>query len=282
MSILIIGAGSVIGKAMAARLSDEKEVSFAGRRDADIPFDLTEWRTLPDIHQAFETVVHVAADFGGESDHDWARAEAVNAVGTLSACALARRAQAKHVVLMSSLSATYRPGDPYYGVYALSKRHGEEIAQSYCAAHGLALTILRPSQIYDDQGLCRPHQSLFYMMADRAQADEEIALYGSHDARRNYLHIDDLSELAWRIIQQRCTGVFTCAHPQSVTLSEMAKAAFSAFGRTREARFLPEKPALPDLPEISDYAVYDRVGYHPRINIWEGYRRIRDYREKHT
>ncbi|CAM5188580.1 hypothetical protein CDEF62S_04709 [Castellaniella defragrans] len=174
MRILIIGAGSVIGRSIAARLSEESEVNFAGRRNADFFCDLTMWQHLPEISGVFDAVVHVAADFGGEHDRDWARAEVVNSAGTLSACALARQAKAKHFVLMSSISATYGPGDPYYGVYALSKRHGEEMAQAYCAVHGLGLTILRPSQVYDDRGDCRRHQELFYMMADHAQADQEI------------------------------------------------------------------------------------------------------------
>ncbi|CAM5188193.1 hypothetical protein CDEF62S_02684 [Castellaniella defragrans] len=120
------------------------------------------------------------------------------------------------------------------------------------------------------------------MMADHAQADQEITLYGSHDARRNYLHIDDLTELTVRVIRQGCTGIFACSHPRSVLVSEMAEAAFAAFGHKRKARFLPEAPVLPDLPEVTDHAVYERVGYRPRVDIWEGYRRVRAYRESES
>ncbi len=279
MSVLIVGSTSVIGRAIAARLEARCVVKTAGRREADFHFDLSRWQELPAVSESFDVVVHVAADFGGEGDPDMVRAEVVNAAGTLSACALARQVGARHFVLMSSIFATYRAGDPYYGIYALSKRHGEDVARLHCAAGGMDLTILRPSQVYDDRGDCRRHQGLFYMMADRAQAGEEITLYGAHDARRNYIHLDDLAETVARVVDQRCIGEYACAHPRSVRLGEMAQAAFAAFDQDRQARFLPDKPALSDLPEIDDFALYDRIDFWPRIDVAQGYRRIRACRE---
>jgi len=148
--ILIIGSTSVIGKALAVRLAHLGEVRLAGRREADILFDLAEWRELPESGELFDVVMHVAADFGGSTDDDYIRAELVNAVGTLSACKLAHRTRAKHFIFLSSISATYQASDPHYGIYALTKRHAEEVAQFFCSERNVALTILRPTQVYDD------------------------------------------------------------------------------------------------------------------------------------
>lgn len=280
MRVLIIGGSSVIGKALAARLADIAEVRLAGRRDADLYFDLSEWREIPDVQESFDVVIHVAADFGGSQDEDFVRAELVNSVGTLSVCSLARRTQAKHFVLISSIFATYALGDQHYGIYALSKRHGEEVAQLFCAKRGIGLSILRPTQVYDDEGACRRHQSLFYLVADRAQGGQEIVFYGTHDAWRNYLHIEDLAEICLRVVARRCTGIYACAHPRSVRLTEIASAAFAAFEQSEKVRFLTDKPDLADVPEIRDYALYDCVEYYPRIDIVQGYRRIKEYRER--
>lgn len=280
MNVLIVGATSMIGKALANRLIEAGDiVRKAGRRKADIIFDLANWRDIPNVQEAFDVVVHVATDFGGSDDQDAVRAELVNAVGTLTVCTLAKRVQAQHVILMSSLSVMYQAGDRYFGIYALSKRHAEDVARWYCGNHGVGLTILRPSQVYDDQGISRRHQNLLYTVADCAEANDEVIFHGTHDARRNYIHLNDLTEVAARVIQQRRLGEFVCAHPQSVRLSEMAKAAYAAYGADREARFLPEKPALSDLPSIHDFEVYGLIGYHPQIDLQEGYRRIRACRE---
>lgn len=282
MKVLIVGSTSVIARSLADRLKSESvNVKLAGRREADFAFDLSVWDDNPTIKEHYDAVVHIAADFGGTKDHDYIRTEMVNAVGTLSACALAHRVQAKHFVLLSSIFSTYAPSDPYYGIYALSKRHSEEVAQFFCAERGMALTILRPSQVYDDAGLCRPHQELLYLIADKAQAGENLELYGSHDARRNYIHLSDLTESIHRVLKRKQLGIFTCAHPQSITLTMMARAAYCAFGTVERSEiiFLTEQKDLLDLPIINDFDLYSKIQYQPQIGIEEGYKRIKRHRE---
>lgn len=282
MRILIVGSTSAIVKALVPRFVRLGEVKLAGRQAADIMFDLTQWRDLPEIEESFDVVVHAAADFGGATDEDYIRAELVNAVGSLAVCRLARHVKAKHLVLLSSVFATYREGDPYFGIYALTKRHSEEATRFFCSERNMALTILRPTQVYDDAGACRRHQEFFYLIADRAQAGQDISLYGSNDALRNYIHLDDLAEICCRVIQGRHTGTFTCAHPQSVHISELAEAAFSAFGRGGRWQFMPDKPDLADLPAIDDYSLYSQIDYWPGIGISDGFKRIRNYRENNS
>lgn len=282
MKILIVGSTSAIVKALVPRFERLGEVKLAGRKAADIKFDLTQWRELPKIEESFDVVVHAAADFGGAKDEDYIRAELVNAVGSLSVCRLAHHVKAKHLVLLSSVSATYREGDPYFGIYALTKRHSEEATRLFCSERKMALTILRPTQVYDDAGVCRRHQEFLYLIADRAQAGQDINLYGSNNALRNYIHLEDLAEICCRVAQGRHTGTFACAHPQSVRIGELAEAAFSVFGRGGRWQFIPDKPDLADLPAIDDYLLYSQIDYWPSIDINDGFKRIRNYRESNT
>ncbi|MFH0020742.1 NAD-dependent epimerase/dehydratase family protein [Pseudomonas fluorescens] len=283
MKVLIIGSTSVIGRSLATRLLlEQMDVKLAGRRNADITLDLSAWADRPSAEEDFDVVVHTAADFGGACDEDFIRTELVNSVGTLSACSLASRVNAKHFVLISSIFSTYSSSDPYYGIYALSKRHSEEVAQFYCQERNIPLTVLRPSQVYDDAGNCRTHQELLYLMADKAQRAEPITLFGSNDATRNYLHIGDLSEIIKRVIQTRQTGIYACANPQSTRLSEMASAAYRAFGTQDRGTvvYLREKADLLDLPRCTEFELYSKIGYRPQIAIADGYARIKDYRER--
>jgi len=282
MKTLIVGSTSVIGRACGRKLEMDGDVKFAGRRDADISVDLTRWDQLPEINERFDVVIHAAADFGGTSGDDIVRAELVNAVGTASVCRLAQAVEASHLVIVSSISACYQPSDPFYGIYSLSKRHAEEVAQLFCSVIGLPLAILRPSQIYDDEGGCRRHQPLLYHMVDRAQAGEDIVVYGKHDAVRNYLHIEDLSEICRLVVRQRLTGCHSCSSPNSVRLSEIASTAFSIFGRGGGVRFQPDKPDVADLPDIDLGVLYDVLNYRPQVNLREGMARIKTYREAHS
>lgn len=281
MKSLVIGSTSVIGKALVKAFSLLGEVKTAGRRDADIFFDLSQWDSPVHLDESFDVVVLAAADFGGTTADDLIRAELVNSVGTLAACRLAQQCSARHVILLSSIWASHTPQDHYFSIYSLSKRHAEEVASLFCSEHGIDLTILRPSQVYDAEGACRAHQPMLYRIADDAQAGNVITFYGSNDARRNYLHLDDLTAICTRVAQQRTTGLFNCVHPQSPRLSEIAQAAFDAFSQTGTLRFLSDKADIPDIPpQTPDTGFYASIGFSPRIDMNEGFALMSQHREQ--
>jgi len=279
MKSLVIGSTSVVGKAVAQALSRCGPVKLAGRREADITFDLSS--PVPcacDEH--FDVVVLAAADFGGRQPDDLVRAELVNSVGALAACRLAEQCGARHFILLSSRSACDQTTDPYFGIYSLSKRHAEEVASLYCQERGMALTVLRISQVYDDGGQCRLHQPLLYAIADKAQAGRTVELYGSNDARRNYVHLSDLAEVCARLAERGVAGLYNCGHPESLRLSEIAQAAFEAFGKPVDVRFLPEKSDIPDLPPFDcAHQLYEQIGFTPRIDVRRGFELMRAHRE---
>ncbi|NIE74420.1 NAD(P)-dependent oxidoreductase [Pantoea sp. Ap-967] len=279
MNSLVIGSTSTLGKAIARSLERLGPVKRAGRRDADITFDLAH-PVLPTGDDRFDLVVHAAADFGGHEPDDLLRAEQANSVGTLAACQLAERYGARHFILLSSRWAAHQPGDPYYGIYALSKRHAEEVASLYCSTRGMALTILRIGQVYDSEGHCRPQQPLLYAIADNAAAGRAVQIFGNNDARRSYLHVQDLAEICTRVAAQGVEGLHNCAHPQAPRLSEIARAAFEAFGTPEEVQFLPQKNDIPDLPAFACATeLFTRIDYAPRIDLRQGFELMKAHRE---
>ena len=279
--VLVVGNRSVVGRAVGRFLEDAGfPVTWAGRTGAEVMFDLGAPFELPPGLAGIEAVVMVAGDFGGPTGEALDRAEKVNALGALNVCRLAEGIGARHVTLVSSISAAYRPGDPYFGSYALTKRHGEELAGLFCDQMRLPLAVLRPTQLYDDASAGRRHQGLLYAVIDRAEIGEPIEFFGSYDARRNFLHVDDFAEIVARTVARGLEGVYDCPHPVSVRLSDLARTALAVFGRGGEVRFLPDREDLPDVPEVSGDILYDAVGYRPVIDLAEGISRIKRYREE--
>jgi nucleoside-diphosphate-sugar epimerase len=279
--VLIIGHRSMVGRAVGQCLGEAGfAVTWAGRSGAEVQFDLGAAFAVPAGTSGIDSVVMVAGDFGGTSGEDLDRAARVNALGALNACRVAHAIGARHVTLVSSISATYRPGQPYFGAYSLTKRHGEELAGQFCDQVRLPLAVLRPSQLYDDAGAGRRHQGLLYAVIDRAEAGGTIEFFGLHDARRNYLHVDDFAEIVVRGVAGQLQGVYDCPYPESVRLSDLGRAALAVFERGGEIRFLPDRPAVPDVPSVSGEALYGAVGYRPTIDIAEGIRRIKRHRER--
>ncbi len=111
-------------------------------------------------------------------------------------------------------------------MYSLSKKHSEELAIYYCKKNNIPLTILRPSQIYDEKGEFRKHQPLLYLMVDSAQQGKDIYIYGSNDALRNYIHVKDLVEVIARTIATGTTGVYSCINPNDIRLVILQKQLF--------------------------------------------------------
>jgi len=277
--ILIIGSTSTVGIAVGRVLARNHQVFYAGRRQADYPLDLNSAELTLPVGSQFDVVIHAAADFGGPAGEDLYRAEMINAIGTLNVCRLAQGLKAAHMILISTVSAQYAPCDVYFGSYSLSKRHADELAQLYCEQAGLPLTILRPTQLYDAESRCASHQSLFYLIVDRAQRGEDNVFHGDNDALRNYLFLDDFAEIVARVVATTVTGVFNCLSPQSLRLSEIAQTAYLVFNRRGNIRFTGNAQKIFDLPVVSDSDLYQRLGFTPGISLAEGMKKIKCARE---
>ncbi|HKU19085.1 MAG TPA: NAD(P)-dependent oxidoreductase [Candidatus Saccharimonadales bacterium] len=275
-TIFVIGANSALAKELIMRLAPGNTVIAGARKGADVDCDITKPITIP---AGTEVVVNAAAAFGGTTDAEISEAVQTNVLGLLNICSASKQAGVRHIVHISSLSAVHAPTSPYYSIYALTKRQGDELAAWYCALNHVPLTILRPSQVYgDDVGFAK-HQPLLYHMADQAARGQDITIYGRHDALRNYLHSHDLGETIQRVIERSITGTYACLYPTNLRLSEIARAAQQAFDKGGEVTFLDDKPDIPDNVFTLDMSIYEKIGYYPKVTLAEGMRRIRAHRE---
>lgn len=281
MKILIIGGTSSLGYALKPVLSEFSEVITAGRNNCDLTLDLSDPIEKISFPNDIDAIVHTATHFGGKSVKEIVEAESINVVGTLKLCHAAVQAKAKLFVLISSMIVFVKEDSEYYGIYALSKKHSEEVARYLCSCYSLPLAILRPSQIYGNQDSFRAHQPFIYTMVDKAEKGEDITIYGSNDAQRNYIHIDDLTMIVAKVIQKKAQGIFSCMYSTDLTYSQIAKAALSAFHSKGTVYFDKEKADIPDNIFEKDDSLYKIIDYYPQITIEEGMKRIALYRSSH-
>lgn len=270
MRILLVGGRSALAQELRPVLAEWAEVLTAGRNSCDLVLDLTwapdRFRLPPEL----DAVIQLAAHFGGSGVDAMLAAEETNALGTLKLAAACNSVGVRHLVLVSSLSALLDEASPYYNSYSMSKRHAEELVRMYCRSVDLPLAILRPAQIYGDDDRFRPHQPLLYTIMDRAQRGEDIVLYGSNDARRNYIHAEDLACVIAEIVRHRVEGSYNCVGPEDVRVSELAAAAISAFGSSSTVRFDPARPNIVDNLFAIDESLHRAIEYRPRISLTEG------------
>jgi len=271
-TVLIVGATSSLGTALRPRLASTMSVITAGRQGCDIAVDLHAVDEPIVLPSGLHAVVHLAAHFGGSSGQALADAIAVNGQGTLRLCAAAAEAGAEHFIYVSSIFALAEPGTPAYGAYAATKRLAEDVARLVSADRGLALGILRPSAIYGPQPGLRAHQPFLYRIIDHAREGRDVVLFGSHDPRRNYVHVDDVAGAIHAMLVHRAVGTFTCQFPRDVTYGEVARTAFSVFGNGGQVIFDETKPDIPDNVFPIDEALQRMTGFRPRMSLEEGLR----------
>ena len=276
--ITIIGGNSALAKYLIQTLSPGNKVISQGRKYCDFYCNLQDDVESIVIHDSPDVVICTAAAFNGKTDQEIVQTEDVNAIGTLKICIAAKRANVKHLILISSQSAILKENSLYYGIYSLSKRHAEELATYYCSMNHLPLTILRPSQIYDAKGEFRKHQPLIYLIADNAEIGKDITIYGSNDALRNCIYIEDLIEIINRVIERRCEGIYSCTNISDIRLSDIAKAAQCAFNAGGKILFLKDKIDIPNTISENKPDLYEKIGFFPKTDIVEGRKKIAKYR----
>ena len=279
MKILIVGGTSSLAQALKPVFFEFAEVITAGRAGCDVHLDLSDPVEKIELPEDIDVVINTAASFGGESFEKIYQAENVNVLGVLKLCAACTKAQAKHLVLISSIFACLNKESSFYNIYSLSKKQADELAQLYSSAFGLPLTILRPSQFYGVGDAYRKHQPFLYTIIDKAANDEDILIYGSNDAMRNFIHVEDVARIIAIVIQRKIEGAFACMNIKDVSYSEVAAAAIEAFGSKSKIKFMTEQPDIPNNIFEPDDSLFRLIDYYPQISISLGMKKEAAYRK---
>jgi len=276
-TILVVGANSAVAQEVMPLLAKNNTLITAGRKDCEVIMDITQPVTIP---KNVDVVINFAASFGGENDQAIMAAVQTNAMGTLNLCEAAHAANVGHIVIISSVFTLLDETSPSYSIYALSKKQGDELAAFYCRQYNIPLTILQPSRMYGDSGSFAKHQPFLYQLIDKAQRGEDISLYGTHDASRNYLHSHDFAEITSRIIERQAEGAFVCTFPTNNTYSYIARSAQQVFSQGGIVSFLKGGPDISDDTFPLDQSLYDLIDFTPNISIEAGIERIKQHRER--
>ena len=279
MKVLLVGGNSSLARCLRPVLAEFAEVVTAGRSDCDLQLDLAGKIHIP---SGFNAAVNTAAHLGGSTPAELATAEAINVLGVLRLGQACSEAGIGHMVHVSSIFATLPHSSPFHNAYALSKRHGDEALQIQAHMQGLPLTIVRPSQFYGVGEQFRRNQPFLFRLIDKAQGGQDIELWGQRDARRNFIHVQDVADMIGRVVHTRTLGVFTCSHPQDLSFSQIAQAAVDAFGSSSAIRFLLDKPDTADNIFPFDNELYRVLGHAPQITIARGMQMEAEHRRSPT
>ena len=274
MKVVLVGATSSISKALIPVFSDKAEIITLGRKNADIIIDLKNHHEQLFLDKDIDVMIHTSAHFGGSTYEAMSEAVIVNILGALKMIHAANIAGVKHFIYISSIYSHLSPNSNLYNVYSITKKSSEEVLKLYCRGKDIKLTILRPSPIYGDLESNRINQPFFYSIIQKVKNNQDLILYGSRDPLRNFIHIDDVAEIIYRVIENGIEGDFDCVFKDNITFTEIARAAKLAFNSKSTILFDESKPDVEDSVTQINTLLYDLINYYPKITIEEGMRRL--------
>jgi nucleoside-diphosphate-sugar epimerase len=241
--VVLIGANSFVGKALHARLKASGAAVLAlGRADVDLTED-DAGRRLAGLIRPTDSVAAIAAKAPCRNPDDFL----VNARIIRALAAALKAAMPAHVLNISS-DAVY--GDePLPLTEALAPAPGGMHGAMHLARElalrdlGLPLAILRPTLLY---GAADPHNGYGpNMFRRKANAGEEIVLFGEGEERRDHVDVEDVAELAARALMRRSTGVLNVATGSVASFHAIAEMAVDYAGKPVAIRGRPRAGPMP-------------------------------------
>ena len=263
-TVHILGGNGFIGSRLAADLLRRgHRVTVGGR-----PRDGTDGDTVEGFRRLLEDhdwIVHAASDSTPSSTANRPLAEVNGNLRTRACLVEATQSRAgARILYLSSAGTTYSDAPSGHPVEedALSPRsfHGagkvaaEQFLRVLAGAGGCQVTVVRPSNVYGPGQLPRPGFGLISTALARCLDGLPLPIFGDGSSTRDYLYVDDASDLLVRIIgapYQAGFDVFNAAHGQGHSLREVLELAEKVTGRPlvrdfRPARQVDARCVVPD------------------------------------
>ena len=275
--IAIVGANSNVGRHLLKYLTEKNsyEIIKMSRNNSDYNIDLLNSLENINFPKDVDTVILLAASMCQSTDEDIIKMVETNTVGPLKICMAAKRAGVKRIIFVSSIFSKIGKDSIYYNYYGITKNNGEDLTHYYCKNNGIDLCILRPSQIYGTDKSFSKHQQMFYFMLNNVKQNKDVIIYGSHDPIRNFIHIDDVTDIIFRILESNIRGDFDILG-NNVTLSEIAETAIASCNSNSKVVFDITKNDLEDNGFLVDNRIREILHKDSFVTLQEGIKRIYD------
>jgi UDP-glucuronate 4-epimerase len=253
-----------------------------------VPMDLTDAVGIKALfaQEHFDVVVNLAAQAGVRySITNPGEYVSSNIQGFLNILEAARAHPVRHLVYASSSSVygystaqPYRESDPLdqmASLYAVSKRSGELMAQTYSRLYGIPATGLRFFTVYGPWG--RPDMAPF-LFTRAILENRPIEVYNYGKMSRDFTYIDDIIEGICRVLAlDPAAGkarIYNIGNGAPVALLDFIRALEQALCLRAEKRMLPMQQG--DVPSTwaDCTALRNDTGYSPHTDIALGVKRF--------
>ena len=287
MRIMVTGGNGFIGSYLLPRLAEAGHVVFhPGEAEMDL-------RSLTDVEAAVrrfdpQIVFHLAAKTEvAWSFDDYEDVSDVNYLGTVRLAEACRKhATDFQLFIMASTMETYghheapapfTEGTPQYPMapYAVAKVAAEKYLQYMQYAYNFPFTILRQTNTYG-----RDRNDFFVMerIITQMLAGNVVNL-GEPDPIRNFLYIDDLIDLYFKVLEKRPVGsTFVTGPNNGLTIRELVEKIAAILDWKGQVNWhtIPKRPGEIYYLNSDPYKARLLLGWEPKVSLSKGIRKTID------
>jgi dTDP-glucose 4,6-dehydratase len=172
----------------------------------------------------------------------------------------------------------YFPQNPF-SLYGIHKQTAEQYINYYHKIYGLKTISLRVSSVYGFDCRGEPN-NVIPIFIKKAISNQDINIFGDGNDFKDFLYIDDLTDLFLRLIDLKPTGVFNVGFGEGVIMKDVAKKIISICESNSNIVFkeLAYKEKLFELDScIMDITKIKTItGWSPKISLEEGIGRLKN------
>lgn len=277
--VLVTGADGFIGRALVAFASArDAHVTGIGRHAADIADAGAVDRVF--LAAKPEVVVHAAGLMDWRQDLELLPSMLrVHVLGTANVLQASRRVGVRRVVCFGSAGeygaakpplvedGAAEPLDPY----STSKLAATELARLFHRSFALDTTVVRPFNVY---GLGEPERRLFPSVFARARSGGGEIACTPGEQQRDFVHIDDVAEGAWRAALSPNTpgAILNLGTGRAMRVRDAVDHAVRISGGNVSPRYgaLPYRSGEPMILVASTDKCRSLLGWKPSISLEDG------------
>jgi nucleoside-diphosphate-sugar epimerase len=287
MRVLITGSEGFLGTNLVKRLNLDFELSRFDKKLSSL-MDITITQEIVDFIKQFrpDCIVHLAANANPKlSTEEPILDLSINVIGTLNVLKGAAALPTKPYVVFSSSAyvygATYKlpitddceanPNAPY----GISKLAAEFYIKYFADRGSIRYTILRLFNIYG------PRQKRGYVVPDlinkirNTQDNDTIPMRGHPDDARDFIYVDDVTELFLKVIEKRPENkTFNVGSGMPTKIRDLASVISDGLGLRNVKYRYDGLATTPSVFCADSTKVRHELGWQSKVSVKEGITRL--------
>ncbi len=296
MKIVALGATGFLGEAVARRLAREGHEIVCLVRTADVrsaipgidfvQATLDDAQAIAECARDADFLFHFAWDTTPGSSKGQPTVEAINnLLPTLRLLEQLQSASGCQLVFVSSAGAVYEEGLPgsvaetaplspksYYGAGKLA---AEMFLRAFSAQTSSPVVIARPANVYGPGQVAKRQFAIVPTLMQALQDGSTFRIWGSGEATRDYLYIDDFADFFVAVIARHWQGVnvFNLSSRRSCSVNDLCRLLERISGRRLSLEHAPERGVDLHGVEIDSSRAMKELGWQATTDLEEGLKR---------